>query len=192
MATGFQHITNSNDNIIKAVRSEAQALLTISHTLFNQTRTIERDLACRSYAQDLFTATRQKILDLRLHKTPRHVLNDLIEVLDLHRWFSSEKMKNVKYSELISTIVMYTGNECIDCIGFFAPFPLIHPDQVYPNSTNIRSIGMVVKDQVIKWDHLRWRVLRPYLPVALVMKFTIILSVHVMHYNLSLPMIANS
>ncbi len=74
MATGFQHITNSNDNIIKAVRSEAQALLTISHTLFNQTRTIERDLACRSYAQDLFTATRQEILDLRLHKTPRHDL----------------------------------------------------------------------------------------------------------------------
>ncbi len=76
MATGFQHITNSNDNIIKAVRSEAQALLTISHTLFNQTRTIERDLACRSYAQDLFTATREEILDLRLHKTPRHVLNN--------------------------------------------------------------------------------------------------------------------
>ncbi len=67
MATGFQHI--------------------------NQTRTIERDLACRSYAQDLFTATRQEILDLRLHKTPRHVLNDLIEVLDLHRWFSSENEK---------------------------------------------------------------------------------------------------
>ncbi len=84
---------------------------------------------------------------------------------------------------------MYTGNECI---GFFATFPLIHPDQVYPNSTNIQSIGMVVKDQEIKWDHLRWRVLRPYLPVALVMKFTIMLSVHVMHYNLSLPMIANS
>ncbi len=154
MATGFQHITNSNDNIIKAVRSEAQALLAISHTLFNQTRTIERDLACRSYAQDLFTATRQEILDLRLHKTPRHVLNNLIEVLDLHRWFSSEKRKNVKYSELLSTIMMYTGNECIGCIGFFATFPLIHPDQVYPNSTNIRSIGMVVEDQVIKWDHL--------------------------------------
>ncbi len=49
---------------------------------------------------------------------------------------------------------MYTGNECIGCIGIFATFPLIHPDQVYPNSTNIRSIGMVVKDQVIKWDHL--------------------------------------
>ncbi len=65
------------------------------------------------------------------------------------------KMKNVKYSELISTIVMYTENECIGCIGFFVTFPLIHPDQVYPNSTNIRSIGMVVKDQVIKWDHLR-------------------------------------
>ncbi len=97
MATGFQHITNSNDNIIKAVRSEAQALLMISHTLFNQTRTIERDLACRSYAQDVFTATRQEILDLRLHKTQRHVLNDLIEVLDLHRWFSSEKMKNQNY-----------------------------------------------------------------------------------------------
>ncbi len=50
---------------------------------------------------------------------------------------------------------MYTGNECIDCIGFFATFPLIHPDQVYPNSTNIRSIGTVVKDQVIKWDTLK-------------------------------------
>ncbi len=99
-------------------------------------------LACRSYAQDLFTATRQEILDLRLHKTPRHVLNDLIEVLDLHRWFSLEKMKNVKYSELLSTIMMYTGNECIGCIGFFATFPLIHPDQVYPNSTNIRSIKL--------------------------------------------------
>ncbi len=36
----------------------------------------------------------------------------------------------------------------------FVTFPLIHPDQVYPNSTNIRSIGMVIKDQVIKWDHL--------------------------------------
>ncbi len=57
-----------------------------------------------------------KIYYLRLHKTPRHVLNDLIEVLDLHRWFSSGKMKNVKYSELISTIVMYTGNECIGYI----------------------------------------------------------------------------
>ncbi len=102
MATGFQHITNSNDNIIKAVRSEAQALLTISHTLFNQTRTIERDLT-------------------------RHVLNDLIEVLDLHRWFSSEKMKNVKYSELLSTIMMYTGNECIGCIGFFCHFSFNPP-----------------------------------------------------------------
>ncbi len=101
MATGFQHITNSNDNIIKAVRSEAQALLTISHTLFNQTRTIERDLACRSYTQDLFTATRQEILDLRLHKTPRHVLNDLIEVLDLHRWFSSEKNEKCKVFRII-------------------------------------------------------------------------------------------
>ncbi len=53
MATGFQHITNSNDNIIKAVRSEAQALLTISHTLFNQTRTIERDLACSSVVKNI-------------------------------------------------------------------------------------------------------------------------------------------
>uniref|UniRef100_A0A673L7S6 Uncharacterized protein n=1 Tax=Sinocyclocheilus rhinocerous TaxID=307959 RepID=A0A673L7S6_9TELE len=154
MATGFQHITNSNDNIIKVVRSEEQALLTISHTLFNQTRTIECDLACRSYAQDLFTATKQEILDLCLHKTPRHVLNDLIEILDLHRWFSSEKMKNVRYSELLFTIMMYTGNECAGCLGFFATFPLMHPDQVYPNSTTIRSVGVVVKNQVIKWDHL--------------------------------------
>ncbi|XP_016111874.1 uncharacterized protein [Sinocyclocheilus grahami] len=154
IATGFQHLTNSNENIIKAVRSEAQALLEISHTLFNQTRTIERGLACRSYAQDLFSTTRQEILDLRLHKTPRHALSDLIEILDLHRWLSSEKMKNVKYSELLSTVMMHTGNECNGCIGFFVTFPLIHPDQVYPNSTTIRSIGMVVKDQVIKWDHL--------------------------------------
>uniref|UniRef100_A0A671SKH0 Uncharacterized protein n=1 Tax=Sinocyclocheilus anshuiensis TaxID=1608454 RepID=A0A671SKH0_9TELE len=134
MATGFQHFTNSNENIIKVVRSEAQALLTISHTIFNQTRTIERDLACRTYAQDLFTAARQEILDLRLHKTPRH--------------------QNINYSELLSTLMMYTGNECTGCIGFFATFPLIHPDQVYLNSTTIRSIGVVVKDQIIKWDHL--------------------------------------
>uniref|UniRef100_A0A671L103 Uncharacterized protein n=1 Tax=Sinocyclocheilus anshuiensis TaxID=1608454 RepID=A0A671L103_9TELE len=141
MATGFQHITNSNENIIKAVRSEVQALLTISHTIFNQTRTIERDLACRTYAQDLFTAARQEILDLRLHKTPRHVLKDLIEILDLHSWLMSEKMKGINYSELLSTLMMYAGNECTGCIGFFATFPLIHPDQVYPNSTTIRSIG---------------------------------------------------
>uniref|UniRef100_A0A673KYU4 Uncharacterized protein n=1 Tax=Sinocyclocheilus rhinocerous TaxID=307959 RepID=A0A673KYU4_9TELE len=154
MATGFQHFTNSNENIIKAVRSEAQALLTISHTIFNQTRTIERDLACRTYAQDLFTAARQEILDIRLHKTPRHVLKDLIEILDLHRRLMSEKMQNMNYSELLSTLMMYTGNECTGCIGFFATFPLIHPDQVYLNSTTIRSIGVVVKDQIIKWDHL--------------------------------------
>ncbi|XP_067280676.1 uncharacterized protein [Pseudorasbora parva] len=154
VATGFQHITNSNENIIKAVRSEAQALLTTSQTIFNQTRTIEHDLACRLYAQDLFTAARQEILDLRLYKTPRHVLNDLIEILDLHRWLASEKMKNIKYSELLSTLMMYTGNECTGCIGFFATFPLIHPDQVYLNSTTIRSICVVVKDQIIKWDYL--------------------------------------
>ncbi|XP_067309631.1 uncharacterized protein [Pseudorasbora parva] len=154
VATGFQHITNSNENIIKAVRSEAQALLTTSQTIFNQTRTNEHDLACRLYAQDLFTAARQEILDLRLYKTPRHVLNDLIEILDLHRWLASEKMKNIKYSELLSTLMMYTGNECTGCIGFFATFPLIHPDQVYLNSTTIRSIGVVVKDQIIKWDYL--------------------------------------
>nr|XP_009302978.2 uncharacterized protein LOC100534830 [Danio rerio] len=154
MATGFQHITNSNDNLIKAVRSEAQALLMISHTLFNQTRTIERDLACRTFAQDLFATTRQEILDLRLHKTPRHVLSDLIEILDLDRWLLSEKMKNVKYSELLATVMMYTGEECVGCLGFFATFPLIHPDQVYLNSTTIRSIGTIIKNQVIKWDHL--------------------------------------
>ncbi|XP_056318545.1 uncharacterized protein LOC130232591 [Danio aesculapii] len=154
VATGFQHITNSNENIIKSVRSEAQALLTISHTIFNQTRTIERDLACRTYAQDLFTAARQEILDLRLRKIPRHILKDLIEILDLHRWLTSEKMKDINYSELLSTVMVYTGKECSDCIGFFATFPLIHPDQVYLNSTTIRSIGIVVKDQIIKWDQL--------------------------------------
>uniref|UniRef100_A0A671PUW5 Uncharacterized protein n=2 Tax=Sinocyclocheilus anshuiensis TaxID=1608454 RepID=A0A671PUW5_9TELE len=154
VATGFQHITNSNENIIKAVRSEAHALLTTSQTIFNQTHIIEHDLACRLYAQDLFTAARQEILDLRLHKTPRHVLNDLIEILDLHRWLTSEKIKNINYSELLTTLMMYTGNECTGCIGFFATFPLIHPDQVFLNSTTIRSIGVVVKDQIIKWDHL--------------------------------------
>ncbi len=154
MATGFQHITHSNDNIIKAVRSEAQALLTISHTLFNQTRTIERDLACRSYVQDLFTATRQEILDLPLHKTPRHVLNDLIEVLDLHRWFSSEKIKKCKVFRIIIHNYDVYWKRMYWLHWIFVTFPLIHPDQVYPNSTNIRSIGMVVKDQVIKWDHL--------------------------------------
>ncbi|XP_064194000.1 uncharacterized protein LOC135256058, partial [Anguilla rostrata] len=40
------------------------------------------------------------------------------------------------------------------CIGFFVSFPLIHPDQVYPNSTTIRSIGVVVKNQILKLDHL--------------------------------------
>ncbi|XP_028830963.1 uncharacterized protein LOC114790844 isoform X2 [Denticeps clupeoides] len=154
IATGFQHITNSNENIIKAVKSEAQTLLTISRSLFNQTKTIERDLACRTYAQDLFTTARQEILDLRLRKTPRHALNDLINILDLHRWFTSDKMKIINYSELLSTLMLYTGKECIGCIGFFVTFPLIHPDQVYPNSTTIRSIGTVVKDQVIKWDQL--------------------------------------
>nr|XP_055052864.1 uncharacterized protein LOC129438243 [Misgurnus anguillicaudatus] len=154
VATGFQHLTNSNEKIIKAVRSEAQALLLTSNSLFNQTRTIERDLACRSYAQDLFTVARQEILDLRLLKTPRHALNDLIEILDLHRWVTSEKMKDIKYSELLTTLMLYTGNECTGCIGFFANFPLIHPEQVFLNSTTIRSIGTVVKNQIVKWDHL--------------------------------------
>ncbi|KAL2096508.1 hypothetical protein ACEWY4_008656 [Coilia grayii] len=154
VATGFQHLTNSNEKIIKAVRSEAQALLTASLNMYNQTRTIERALACRTYAQNLFTAARQEILDLRLRKTPKHVLKDLIEILDLHRWLASEKMKNVHYSELLATLMMYTGGECPGCIGFFATFPLIHPDQVFPNSTAIHPIGVVVKNQVLKWDHL--------------------------------------
>ncbi|XP_062372105.1 uncharacterized protein LOC134092052 [Sardina pilchardus] len=154
VANGFQHLTNSNENIIKAVKSEAQALLTVSHSFFNQTRTLEHDLACRTYARDLFATAKQEILDLRLQKTPRHVLSDLIEILDLHRWSTSEKMKDINYSELLSTLMMYTGTECAKCIGFFVTFPLIHPEQVFPNSTTIRSIGVVVKDQVIKWDHL--------------------------------------
>ncbi len=52
---------------------------------------------------------------------------------------------------------MYTDNECtecIGCIGFFVTFPLIHPEQVFPNSTTICSIGSVVKNQVIQWDHI--------------------------------------
>ncbi len=82
----------------------------IRYTIFNQTRTIKRDLACRTYAQYLFTAARQDILDLGLHKIPRHVLKDLIEILDRHRWLMSEKMKDINYSELLSTLMMYTGN----------------------------------------------------------------------------------
>ncbi|XP_075869125.1 uncharacterized protein LOC142879634 [Nelusetta ayraudi] len=154
VATGFQHLINSNENIIKAVKSEARALLTVSHLLFNQTRIIEHDIACKTYARDLFTTARQEILDLRLQKTPRHALNDLIDTLDLHRWFMSREMTDINYSELLSTVLMYTNNECIGCIGFFVTFPLIHPEQVFPNSTTIRSIGNVVKNQVIKWDHI--------------------------------------
>ncbi|XP_062386076.1 uncharacterized protein LOC134073110 [Sardina pilchardus] len=154
VSTGFQHLTNSNQNIIKAVKSEAQALLTATHTLFNQTRIIEHALACRTYAQDLHTAARQELLDLRLGKPPRHALSDLIEILDLNRWIASEKMKNIHYSELLTALMMYTGNECTGCIGFFATFPLLHPEQVFPNSTTIRSLGVVVKNQVLKWDHI--------------------------------------
>uniref|UniRef100_A0AAY4A5K5 Uncharacterized protein n=1 Tax=Denticeps clupeoides TaxID=299321 RepID=A0AAY4A5K5_9TELE len=87
------------------------------------------------YAQDLFTTARQKILDLRLQKTPRHALNYLRNILDLHRWLTSEKMKIINYSELLSTLMLYTGYECIG---------------LYPNSTTICSIGTVV----FKWDQL--------------------------------------
>uniref|UniRef100_A0A3B3RSC3 Uncharacterized protein n=1 Tax=Paramormyrops kingsleyae TaxID=1676925 RepID=A0A3B3RSC3_9TELE len=154
IATGFQHVTNSNENLIKAVKSEAQTLLSLSKALFNQTQFLERDVACRTYAQDLFTTARQEILDLRLRKPPRHVLNDLIDKLELQKWLRSEMVGTMEYSELLTTLMMYTGNECIGCIGFFVTFPLSNPDQVYPNSTTIRSLGTVVKDQVIKWDHL--------------------------------------
>ncbi|XP_053507719.1 uncharacterized protein LOC128624252 [Ictalurus furcatus] len=70
-----------------------------------------------------------------------------------NRWFASEKIKD-NYSELLSTVIMYTSDECSGCLGFFATFLLIHPEQVFPNSTTIRPIGVVVKDQVVKWDHL--------------------------------------
>ena len=43
IATGFQHITSGNDNIIKAVSSEAKALLTLSHMMFNQTHNLESE-----------------------------------------------------------------------------------------------------------------------------------------------------
>lgn len=55
--------------------------LTANHTLFDQTHTIENALACRTNAQDLFTAARQEILDLRLCNSPRHALSDLIQIL---------------------------------------------------------------------------------------------------------------
>ncbi|XP_051538180.1 uncharacterized protein LOC127431697 [Myxocyprinus asiaticus] len=113
---------------------------------------------CLTRIDDLISdykgAARQEILDLRLCKTPRHVLNDLMEILDLRRWLASEKMKGINYSKLLSTVMMYTGAECSGCLGFLATFPLIHPDQVFPNSTTIRPIGVVVKDQIVKWDHL--------------------------------------
>ncbi|KAL2095464.1 hypothetical protein ACEWY4_010183 [Coilia grayii] len=146
----FQSLTNSNKRIIKAVRSEAQAFLTASLNMYNQTRTIERALACRTYVQDLFTAARQEIVDLSLRKAPKHVLKDVIEILDLHRWLASDKMKTA----LLATLKDPTGSKCTGCIGFFATFPLIHLDQVFPNSTTIHSIGVMVKNQVLKWDHL--------------------------------------
>uniref|UniRef100_A0A3B3RPB0 Uncharacterized protein n=1 Tax=Paramormyrops kingsleyae TaxID=1676925 RepID=A0A3B3RPB0_9TELE len=96
----FQQITNSNENLIKVVKSEKQLL--------------ERDVACQAYAQDL--------------KAPRHVLNDLIDKLELQKWLKSEMVGTMEYSELLTTLMMYTGNERIGCIG--------NPDQV------------------IKWDHL--------------------------------------
>ncbi|XP_036399240.1 uncharacterized protein LOC118787712 [Megalops cyprinoides] len=154
IATGFHHLTEGDENIIKAVKSDAQALLTLGHVIFNQTQIVEHDLACRTYAQDLFTAARQEILDLRLRKIPRHVLLDLIDMLDLHRWFASSQMKTIHYAELLTTIMLYNGDECTGCIGFYATFPFIHPDQVFLNSTTIRSLGVVIKDQIIKWDHL--------------------------------------
>ncbi|XP_048843317.1 uncharacterized protein LOC125715601 [Brienomyrus brachyistius] len=153
VATGVQHLSNSNENLIKAVKSEAQTLLTISEALFNQTQFLERDIACRAYAQDLFTAARQEILDLRLRKTPRHALKDLIGKLELEKWLKSDIRGTLKYSELLTSLMMHTGTECVGCIGFFVTFPLSNPDQVYPNSTTIRSLGTVMKDQVIKWDH---------------------------------------
>ncbi|XP_076843068.1 uncharacterized protein LOC143487784 [Brachyhypopomus gauderio] len=153
-ATGFQHLTNGEDNIIKAVKSEAQALLHLSHMIFNQTHTLELDFACRSYAQDLFTATRQEVLDLRFQKSPRHALADLIEMLDLDRWFKSISMKTIYYAELLTTIMMYNGNECPGCIGFYATYPFIHPEQIFPDSTTIRSLGTVIRDQVVKWDQV--------------------------------------
>lgn len=55
-------------------------------------------------------------------------------------------VETMEYSELLTTLMMYTGNECIDCIG--------NPDHVYPNSTTIHSLAVTVKNQVIKWDHL--------------------------------------
>ncbi|XP_067106269.1 uncharacterized protein [Osmerus mordax] len=152
IATGFQHITSGSDNIIKAVSSEAKALLTLSHMMFNQTHNLESELACRSYAQDLYVAARQEILDLRLRKTPRHALTDLVSLLDLNRWFNSTNMKNIHYAELLSTIMMYDNNECEGFIVFYVTFPFIHPNQVFPNSTTIRSLGVIVKDQIIKWD----------------------------------------
>ena len=63
-------------------------------------------------------------------------------------------MKNIHYAELLSTVMMYDNNECEGCIGFYVTFPFIHPNQVFPNSTTIRSLGVIVKDQIIKWDHI--------------------------------------
>ncbi|XP_048863851.1 uncharacterized protein LOC125738694 [Brienomyrus brachyistius] len=113
VATGFKHLSNSNENLIKAVKSEAQTLRTISAALFNQTQFHERDVACRTYAQDLFTA-RQEILDLRLKKkTPRHALNDLIGKLELEKWLKSYIRGTLKYSELLTFLMMHTGTKCM-------------------------------------------------------------------------------
>ena len=60
---------------------------------------------------------------------------------------------DIHYSELLTTVMLYTGHEYAGCIGFFATFPLIHPDQVFLDSTTIPSIGVVVKNQVKMEPH---------------------------------------
>ena len=160
IATGFQHLTSGDNNIIKAVRSEARALIQLSNIIFNQTNMAEQEAACRMYAQDLFTAVRQEILDLRLRETPRHALIDLIELLELHRWFNSIKMKDISYSELLTTVMLYNGQEGEGCIGFHVTFPFIHPDQVFNDATTVRSLGIVVNEQVIQWENTGYMTIR--------------------------------
>lgn len=68
---------------------------------------MEHNTACITYAQDLFTAARQQILDLHLGKAPRHASNDLNVSLELEKWFKSDNIQNIQDAELLATIVAH-------------------------------------------------------------------------------------
>uniref|UniRef100_A0A8C7JS09 Uncharacterized protein n=1 Tax=Oncorhynchus kisutch TaxID=8019 RepID=A0A8C7JS09_ONCKI len=97
------HLTLGVDSIIKAIKSEAETLLTLSRMVFVKTHTVEH-ITYRTYTQDLFKAARQEILDLCLGKAPRHALNNLIVSLELEKWFKSDNIQNILYAELLAAL----------------------------------------------------------------------------------------